>query len=383
MAVTNTILTDVGRQKRTNAIISGINIKIAKFVIGDGNGDTYTPTGAETALINEKYRTYVGSMGTDKNNKATLQITSVIPEDIGGFVIREYGLIDEDGDLIAIGTCDPINKPDPSEGKIYSLAMVIYMTVLNAMAFEFSINYNGYVTYQYLFDEYIAQTHNIADQAITSEKLANKAITKAQLADEIVNALWCAGDIKYTAKSTPDVGWLVADGSSISRTVYAALFAAIGVKYGGGDGKNSFNLPDLRGIWIRGSGTNGRIPASALDMGQYQAGAYQNHSHQASLATNPHNHGDYGHGHTAYQAAHQHGYDTRSAELKQGGGSTNCWVGVQAANTTWAQPEVYVNTGYANLAAATVTGSVTVNNSTSGADENRVANTAMLACIKY
>lgn len=172
MAVTNTILTDVGRQKRTNAIISGINIKIAKFVIGDGNGDTYTPTGAETALINEKYRTYIGSMGTDKNNKATLQITSVIPEDIGGFVIREYGLIDEDGDLIAIGTCDPINKPDPSEGKIYSLAMVIYMTVLNAMAFEFSINYNGYVTYQYLFDEYIAQTHNIADQAITSEKLA-------------------------------------------------------------------------------------------------------------------------------------------------------------------------------------------------------------------
>lgn len=385
MTATNTILTDIGRQKRAEAMISGIHVKVEKFVVGDGNGDSYTPTGTETTLKNEKYRTYIGSMGLDKSNKATWQITSVIPEDIGGFYIREYGLIDADGDLIAIGTCDAINKPDPAEGKIYSLAMVIYMTMLNAVSFEFSINYDGYVTYQYLFDEYVAQTHNIADKAITSEKIANKAVTKTQLADEIANALWPPGAILYTAKSTPDVGWLVADGSAVSRTVYAALFAAIGTKYGAGDGVNTFNLPDLRGIWIRGSGTNSKIAgASSLAMGQYQAGAYQNHSHQASLSTNPHGHGDSGHAHND-----DHSHTTYTKAGGNGNGQLSNMGDLSPSNnitTNSKSASGYgstTQTSYANIVAATVTGTVTVNNSTSGADENRVANTAMLGCIKY
>lgn len=194
------------------------------------------------------------------------------------------------------------------------------------------------------------------------------------------------GKICYFATITPPLGYLVGDGSAVSRTVYAALFAAIGTKYGAGDGVNTFNLPDLRGIWIRGSGTNSKIAgASSLAMGQYQAGAYQNHSHQASLSTNPHGHGDSGHTHND---DHEHTLPTTTP----GTGSNNFPQTISgpsrydSARTNSKSASGYgstTQTSYANIVAATVTGTVTVNNSTSGADENRVANTAMLGCIKY
>jgi microcystin-dependent protein len=51
-------------------------------------------------------------------------------------------------------------------------------------------------------------------------------------------------------------GWLATEGTAVSRSTYANLFAAIGTTYGSGDGSTTFNLPDLRGYFVRGSGTN-------------------------------------------------------------------------------------------------------------------------------
>jgi len=55
------------------------------------------------------------------------------------------------------------------------------------------------------------------------------------------------GDVSFTARTTPGPGCLLADGSAVSRTTYAGLFAAIGTTFGDGDGTNTFNLPDCRG----------------------------------------------------------------------------------------------------------------------------------------
>lgn len=63
------------------------------------------------------------------------------------------------------------------------------------------------------------------------------------------------GDIKWSARATPSAGWLLCDGSAVSRTTQAALFAAIGTTYGAGDGTNTFNLPDFRGRSPVGAGT--------------------------------------------------------------------------------------------------------------------------------
>ena len=61
-----------------------------------------------------------------------------------------------------------------------------------------------------------------------------------------------AGSILITAAGYPPVGYLTANGAAVSRTAYANLFAAIGTTYGAGDGSSTFNLPDLRGEFIRG-----------------------------------------------------------------------------------------------------------------------------------
>lgn len=60
------------------------------------------------------------------------------------------------------------------------------------------------------------------------------------------------GDITFTARTTPGPGCIVADGSAVSRTTYAGLFAAIGTTYGSGDGASTFNVPDCRGRVIAG-----------------------------------------------------------------------------------------------------------------------------------
>ena len=61
-----------------------------------------------------------------------------------------------------------------------------------------------------------------------------------------------SGQIAFFAGSRAPAGWLKANGAAVSRTAYAALFAAIGTTYGAGDGSTTFNLPDLRGEFMRG-----------------------------------------------------------------------------------------------------------------------------------
>lgn len=87
--------------------------------------------------------------------------------------------------------------------------------------------------------------------------------------------------IVYSAAATPAAGWLKCDGSAVSRTTYAALFAAIGTTYGAGDGATTFNVPDLRGEFIRVL-DDGRGVDSGRTLGSFQEGTgihnYSNNS---------------------------------------------------------------------------------------------------------
>ncbi|MFP4512090.1 MAG: phage tail protein [Acidimicrobiales bacterium] len=74
-------------------------------------------------------------------------------------------------------------------------------------------------------------TSGIADEAVTNDKL-----------DDVVT--WLPGDVRMSARDTPPSGWLLCDGSAVSRTTYSDLFDAIGEDYGTGDGSTTFNLPD-------------------------------------------------------------------------------------------------------------------------------------------
>lgn len=96
------------------------------------------------------------------------------------------------------------------------------------------------------------------------DPLPNKSVQSQNLDDATVAKLVPAGTILDFAGPTIPTGYLMCDGSQISRTVYTTLFAAISTVWGNGDGSTTFHLPDLRGRVTRGvDGTAGRDPDSS------------------------------------------------------------------------------------------------------------------------
>ncbi len=150
--------------------------------------------------------------------------------------------------------------------------------------------------------------------------------TAADIAAATASAL-PAGIVMHFANSTAPAGWLEANGAAVSRTTYAALFAAIGTTYGVGDGSTTFNVPDLRGEFIR-SLDKGRGVDTGRILGSYQADEFRSHNHTFSL---------------------------RNITNNSGGG------GIDDAGGTG----LVYNTNY------------------TGGSETRPRNIALLACIKY
>lgn len=91
-----------------------------------------------------------------------------------------------------------------------------------------------------------------------------------------------SGMIAYFAGQTAPAGWLKANGAAVSRTAYAALFAAVGTSYGAGDGKTTFNLPDLRGEFVRGWDDGRGIDANRA-LGSAQADEFRAHNHVTNI----------------------------------------------------------------------------------------------------
>lgn len=127
-------------------------------------------------------------------------------------------------------------------------------------------------------------TAKLADGAVTTAKIADGAVTAAKLAAGVIPAAVPAGTVVAFAGSAAPSGWLVCNGAAISRTTYAALFAVIGTTWGAGDGSTTFNLPDLRGEFIRGLDL-GRGVDSGRVLGSAQASQNLSHTHTASTGS--------------------------------------------------------------------------------------------------
>ena len=94
-------------------------------------------------------------------------------------------------------------------------------------------------------------------------------------------ALSFTGAVQAFAMNTPPTGWLECDGSAVSRVTYATLFSKITTLYGAGDGVTTFNLPDLRGEFVRGW-DNGRGIDSGRAIATFQADEFRQHNHSDS-----------------------------------------------------------------------------------------------------
>lgn len=111
---------------------------------------------------------------------------------------------------------------------------------------------------------------------------ALEAVPKQQL-DAVVASVIAPGALQAFAMSSAPSGWLKANGAAISRTTYAALFAAIGTTYGAGDGSTTFNLPDLRGEFVRGW-DDARGVDSGRAFGSSQADQMPSHTHSLAAS---------------------------------------------------------------------------------------------------
>lgn len=103
-----------------------------------------------------------------------------------------------------------------------------------------------------------------ADGTVTTAKIVDANVTLAKLAAAVQALLVPSGAVAPFAGTSEPTGWLFCYGQAVSRTTYAALFAAIGTTYGSGDGSTTFNLPDLRGRVIAGQDDMGGSSANRL-----------------------------------------------------------------------------------------------------------------------
>ena len=162
-----------------------------------------------------------------------------------------------------------------------------------------------------------------------------------------------AGIIAPFGGTTAPSGWLACNGAAVSRVDYATLFAVIGTTWGAGDGSVTFNVPDLRGTFLRGTGTNGTYgTAVGQAVGTYAADTYLNHSHTA----------------TSSDSGHTHTYTAAGGNQNGGApGSSYTFCSNGGTQTT--------STGNANI-------TTTVATSTTGGTETKPKNYGVLYIIK-
>jgi microcystin-dependent protein len=196
----------------------------------------------------------------------------------------------------------------------------------------------------------------------TSWSIDNGVVTSAKLATVVAEALLPAGAVQFHAGSTAPAGWLKANGAAISRTAYAALFAAIGTTYGAGDGSTTFNLPDLRGEFPRGWDDGRGVDASRA-LGSAQAQAFLSHGHNVT---------DTGHGHGITDPGHTH--DSIAA------GTSGSPTYVTKAGSSG---DRIFTTGSAPTNISIVANTTGISIQNNGGTETRPRNVALLAIIKY
>jgi microcystin-dependent protein len=172
--------------------------------------------------------------------------------------------------------------------------------------------------------------HTTTDNGTDALQVAGN-ITATGKVKESGNAIVPVGEVKYFAFSALPAGFLKCNGATISRTTYADLFSAIGTIFGAGDGSTTFNVPDLRGEFIRGY-DEGRGVDSGRTFGSWQGDQLGSHTHT----------------YTEYGAG-------SSGSFQSGG----------------------------KYGASTTGSNDTLTTNSAGGNETRPRNVALLACIKY
>ena len=134
------ILTSQGAAKLANATALGTKLNLTQMAVGDGNGALPTPDPAQTRLINQKRIAPLNMLNVDPENTSQIIAEQIIPENEGGFWIREIGLYDDAGVLIAVANCPETYKPQLQEGSGRTQTIRMILIVSNTEAVTLKID---------------------------------------------------------------------------------------------------------------------------------------------------------------------------------------------------------------------------------------------------
>ena len=136
------IVTDIGEQLMTQAIAEGKKVNITKIAVGDGEGSYYKPSATQTKLKNELWRGDINSCEISSDSQNIIVTKAIIPGEIGGFTIREMGVFDPDGHMIAVGNTPATPKVTIRAGIINEMSLLMEIVLVNVDAVELLIDPN-------------------------------------------------------------------------------------------------------------------------------------------------------------------------------------------------------------------------------------------------
>jgi hypothetical protein len=288
------ILTNVGMAKQANADALGIPWKITEMGVGDANNTDPIPNASQTTLINEWRRRPLNQLKIDPINPAVLIAEQIIPADEGGKWIREIGLYDADGDLVAVANCAPSFKPILSQGsgrtQIVRMNFIVTSTGNITLKIDPAIVLASRVYVDAAILEVLPKNktpgewtrvktndRGIVVSGDNPSTLAGMGITdsytKAQIEAMIAqaSALPVGATVAFPLDKVAP-GFLELDGSVKSIAAYPDLATFLGTAFNKGDeGAGNFRLPESRGEFLRGWDHGRRVDAGRA-VGSYQAG---------------------------------------------------------------------------------------------------------------
>lgn len=135
-----TILTKIGKAKIANSNALGNKLNLVKFQVGDSGGIYYNPVEDQVGLKNKVWEGNINSITVDKENPNWIILETIIPADVGGFMIREAGVFDSEGNLVAIGKYPETYKPIISEGSAKDLYIRMILEVSNSSSVTLKVD---------------------------------------------------------------------------------------------------------------------------------------------------------------------------------------------------------------------------------------------------
>ena len=174
------ILTDYGTRAIAHALSQGQPLQLTQFAVGDGNGKAVTPTANATALVHQTHIAPVSAVSLDPRNNKQVIVELTIPENIGGFYIREMGVFDAQNKLIAYANCPESFKPTESSGsgKVQVLRMILKVESSSAVTLSID-NSVIFVTRQQMTPKTItATTQNGFNESGHSHQIAKASTTQ-------------------------------------------------------------------------------------------------------------------------------------------------------------------------------------------------------------